>query len=71
MPISHKDRLQNLQAASKLRYYYVEPAKVVKLTPSVRRKKIAQPKGPVLKPAKTKLNREINWDLVKKWASRG
>ena len=67
MPISPKDRLQQLQAASKLRYCHVEPAKVIKLIVPPKKKVKPPVKKVARKPVKTKP--EINWDLVKKWAS--
>lgn len=68
MPISPKDRLQQLQAASKLRYCHVEPAKVIKLIVPPKKKVKPPVKKVARKPVKTKP--EINWDLVKKWAMR-
>ena len=68
MPISPKDRLQQLQAASKLRYCHVEPTKVIKLIVPPKKKAKPPVKKVARKPVKTKP--EINWDLVKKWAMR-
>ena len=68
MATASKDRLQQLQAASKLRYCHVEPTKVIKLIVPPKKKAKPPVKKVARKPVKTKP--EINWDLVKKWAMR-
>lgn len=67
MPAPSKNRLQQLQLASKLRYCLPEQGKVVRLPLPPKKKEVVAPK---IKPRKGAKNKgEINWDLVRRWAS--